>query len=102
MSVLVFVLIKAAGAQNVLLVELRVYSYDMWVYNYNLTKIYLPHTFRGLWRTLSNIYDKAFCKNNLRLKVVYNFHKKASSLIFEMVLNTSLGLLNYFQIINNE
>ena len=30
---------------------------------------------RGVLRTLSNIYDEAFCKNRYQLKVIYYFSK---------------------------
>ena len=46
---------------------------------------------RDVWRTLSNIYDGAFCKNNLSLKVFSYFRKRLNHRsIFEMVLNTLL------------
>ena len=48
---------------------------------------------RALLRILSNISDGVFCQNDQRLSVGNHFHKKASSQIFDGVLNTALLLI---------
>ena len=45
---------------------------------------------RGVFRTLSNIYDEAFWEDSRRVLPIDYFHRKAPSSMCVKVLNTSL------------
>ena len=51
----------------------------------------IRNTCRGVFSTLSNICDEAFCENSQRLLAVHYFRKKAPLQMFDNVLNTPLN-----------
>ena len=73
---------------------LNIFSFSA-TYN-SIYKTLLKDVFRGVFRTQSNIYDGAFCKNSWRLKAV-NFFTKSS------ILNVLIHVLtNISRIKNNQ
>ena len=55
---------------------------DLFILLKNISKI-----FRGIFRTLANIYDEVFCKNVQQYYALNYISKKAPSLMLEWVLN---------------